>query len=340
MQPAGPVNSGQAALDLSLRQVLAPATMDLKGDRMEKIVIFGWGAQGRAQGLNLRDSGMDVSVMLRKESPRRADALKEKIGLITDGKAAAKGATIAAILIPDREQPSLYSDTLEPGLPGGAAILFAHGFAVHYKEIKPRPDLDVILVGPMAPGQAVREDFEAGKGVACAIAVAQDATGRAKERALAYAKAICRSGPFLETTFAEEVESDLFAEQAVLCGGIPELIRAAFDTLTSAGISKEMAYFSCLKELSWLGPALARMGIAGMRREISETARYGALTRGTRVIDDHVRRTLAQVMSEIRSGKFFAELKQKPNVREIFLSMAREDDDHPIEGAHREQSSS
>jgi len=269
---------------------------------------MGFGAQGRAQALNLRDSGLDVGILLRPESPRLPSAKALGFEPMTDPAEAARQAQTAAILLPDSEQPRFYKEVLEPNLPEGAAVAFAHGFCVHYGRIKPRPDLDVIMAAPLAHGDLMRSEYEAGGSVPCVIAVAQDATGRARQRLGDYARAICRRGPFIESTFAEEVETDLFAEQAVLCGGVPELVRAAFDTLVQAGYDERIAYVSCLRELRAIVDLMLEGAIDGMRSRISDTARYGAITRGPRIIGENVRAELKRVLDEIRSGEFAEEM--------------------------------
>lgn len=305
----------------------------------ESIVVFGFGAQGSAQALNLKDSGRRISVCLPPGSPRAAQVKEAGLMLQADAASAAKAAQIAALLIPDREQPPFYKESLEPNLPRNAALLFAHGFTVHYRQIVPRPDLDVILVAPMAQGEAVRGEFLAGAGAACLIAVAQDSTGRARERAIAYAKAMSRGGPFIDTTFAEEVESDLFAEQAVLCGGLPELVRAAFDTLVKKGCNPDIAYHCCLKELKAIVALLDRHAIAGMRLRISDTARYGAYTRGPRVIDEHARAELARILEEIRSGAFAREFtNDRQRAKAVMDEGAKRDGEHLIERIHKKYS--
>lgn len=297
------------------------------------IVVFGFGPQGRAQAKNLRDSGQLVSVFLRGGSPRSQEVREENLPLFTDPAKAAREAGIAALLIPDREQPAFYHDALAPHLPPGALLVFAHGFSLHYRQIAPRPDLDVVLVAPMAQGDAVRTVYPAG-GVPMLIAVAQDATGRARERACEYARAISPKGPLIDTTFEEEVETDLFAEQAVLCGGLPELVRAAFDTLVEKGYSPDIAYFCCLRELKAIVDVMDRHGIAGLHQRISDTARYGALTRGPRIIDENVRVRMRQALDEIRSGAFAKEcIEAKAAHIDEMLQRAK---DHPIEQAHRQ----
>jgi ketol-acid reductoisomerase len=305
----------------------------------EQVVVFGYGSQGSAQAQNLRDSGKNVRVFLRPTSPHIQEVKEAGIPVTTDAGKAAKQASIAAVLIPDGEQPKLYKQVLEPNLKPGAAIVFAHGFAIHYRRIVPRPDLDVLLVAPLGQGDTVRSDFVKGGGVPCIVAVAQDATGRALVRGHEYAKAISKTGPFIDTTFAEEVETDLFAEQAVLCGGVPELIRAAFETLVGAGYTPDVAYFSCLRELRAITKLLDRHSIAGMRKHISDTARFGAVTRGPRIIDDRTRRVLTGVLEEIRSGAFTQELDEErkkgfPNVRSRIETERR----HQLEKIHRRHS--
>ncbi len=274
------------------------------------IVVFGFGAQGKAQAKNLRDAGRNVAVSVRPESPHREEILAEGFSLIHDAHEAAAQCDIAALMIPDSAQPAFLNDYLAKTLRKGTAVIFAHGFNIHYKKIIPRNDLDVILVAPLGHGGAVREEFSAGGGVACALAVHQDATGRAWTIAEDYARGISKTGPFIKSTFAEETESDLFAEQAVLCGGMNALIRAAFDTLVAKGINPQIAYTSCLKEVRALANLLYDHGIDGARARISDTARYGDLTRGPRIIDDRVRATMETIFQEIRSGAFAKEFSE------------------------------
>jgi len=277
----------------------------------EKIVIFGFGAQGRVQAQNLKESGLNVTVCLRPESPRIEEVRKLGLACRTDPKEAASEASICALMLPDSQQAEFYSRILQKNLSPGAAILFAHGLAVHYGMIAPRKDLDVILVAPLAHGVAVREEFLAGSGVPCAVAVAQDFTGRALDRALFYAKGISKNGPFIKSTFREEVETDLFAEQAILCGGLPELIRASFEILVSNGYNPKIAYYSSLRELRPILSLMEKYGIEGMRRRISDTARFGAVTRGKRIVDSKTKTEMKNILSEIKSGKFIDELKKE-----------------------------
>lgn len=306
-----------------------------------RIIVFGFGAQGSAQALNLRDSGMSVGVFLRPESPRIAPAREAGLLVLTDPQKAAQTADIAVVLLPDGEQPAFYGQLLHRWLPRGALVVFAHGFGIHYRLITPREDLDVALVAPMAQGETVRADFVAGRGVPCLLAVHQDATGKAIGRARAYARGISKTGPCIDTTFQEEVESDLFAEQAVLCGGLPELVRAAFDTLIDNGYQESIAYYSCLRELRAIVRIMDQHGITGMRRRISDTARYGALTRGRRVIDSSVRKHMRVLLEEIRSGAFTQELLADRQAGHPALREAEDRDrEHPIEQAHKRLHSS
>ncbi|HEY4621799.1 MAG TPA: ketol-acid reductoisomerase, partial [Gaiellaceae bacterium] len=272
-----------------------------------KVAVLGYGAQGHAHALNLRDSGVEVEVGLREGSPSRAAA--EDAGL-TVGTVAevVRGAQLVSVLLPDQVQPSVYEEEVAPNLSPGAALLFAHGFNVHYGRIAPPAGHDVIMVAPKGPGHIVRRLFEEGFGTPALAAVAQDASGGAFELALAYAAGIgaARAG-IIETTFAEETETDLFGEQAVLCGGVTELIRAGFETLVEAGYSPEGAYYECLHEMKLIVDLIWEGGLAGMRYSISDTAEYGDLTRGPRVIDEHVRERMRELLADIQSGAFARE---------------------------------
>jgi ketol-acid reductoisomerase len=299
------------------------------------IVIFGYGQQGSAQSANLKDSGKNVSVFLRPESPHFSLAKKNGIPLITDACKAASCADIAVILIPDTEQPRFWKE-IENSLPGGSTVIFAHGFNIHYRQIIPRADLDVVLVAPLSHAKALRDDFLSSRGVPCLIAVAQDATGNAKKTALDYAGGISRGGPFIETSVAEEVETDLFAEQAVLCGGLFELIRAGFDTLVKKGYNPDIAYFCCLKEVRALANLVFDHGISGTREKISGTALFGDLTRGPRIIDKHVRSEMNKILDEIRRGRFTEELLHDSRQgNHLLLKLFEKDKRHPIEEMHR-----
>ena len=301
----------------------------------KQIVVFGFGAQGSAQARNLKDSGEKAKVFLRATSPRIEEIKKANIPFLTDMKQAAAEAEIAVILLSDGEQPLLWRE-IEPSLPKNAAVIFAHGFNIHYKQIIPRADLDIILVAPLAQGDTLRSDFAEGKSTPCLIAIAQDATGSAKKTAFDYARAIAKDGPFIETTFAEETETDLFAEQAVLCGGLFSLIRTAFDTLVEKGYNPDIAYFCCLKEVRALANLIHENGIGGARERISDTALYGDLTRGPRIIDNHVRDEMKKILGEIKSGEFKEELlKDRKNQNPLLRRLLKQDNEHLIERMHR-----
>jgi ketol-acid reductoisomerase len=269
-----------------------------------KVAVIGYGSQGHAHALNLRDSGVDVEVGLRTGSPSWTKAEEDGLTVRTVAEAVA-GAQLVAILLPDQVQPQVWRDEIEPNLAPGAAVLFAHGFNVHYGRIAAAPGHDVIMVAPKGPGHIVRRIFEQGYGTPALVAVAQDASGRGLELALSYGTAIGagRAG-MIETTFLEETETDLFGEQAVLCGGVTELIRLGFETLVEAGYQPEIAYYECLHELKLIVDLIYEGGLAGMRYSISDTAEYGDLTRGPRVVDEHVRENMRRVLADIREGGF------------------------------------
>jgi len=269
----------------------------------KRIAILGYGSQGRAHALNLKDSGHDVVMGLRPGGDSWAKAEADGLS-VQEPAAAAKGAAVAAFLTPDLTQAELYSSILD-NLDQGAAILFAHGFNIHYKQIEPRADLDVILIAPKGPGGLVRRQYEEGHGVPCLVAVAQDSSGNALKLALAYAQGIggARAG-VIETTFAEETETDLFGEQAVLCGGATELVVAGFETLVKAGYQPEVAYYECMHELKLIVDLLHEGGLKKMHEFISETAAYGDLVSGPRVVDTHVRDNMQEILDEIRDGTF------------------------------------
>ena len=272
-----------------------------------KVAVIGYGSQGHAHALNLRDSGVDVEVGLRPGSPSRAVA--EEAGLAVGTPAeAASGAQVVSLLLPDQVQPTVYEVEVAPNLEPSAALLFAHGFNVHYGRIQPPAEHDVIMVAPKGPGHIVRRLFEEGFGTPAVVAVAQDASGGAFDLALAYGTGIgaARAG-MIETTFAEETETDLFGEQAVLCGGVTELIRAGFETLVGAGYQPEVAYYECLHELKLIVDLIYEGGLSGMRYSVSDTAEFGDLTRGPKVIDEHVRQNMRNLLADIRSGAFAEE---------------------------------
>jgi ketol-acid reductoisomerase len=269
-----------------------------------KVAVVGYGSQGHAHALNLHDSGVQVEVGLRPDSSSKQAAEDAGLTVSTVGDAV-QGAQIVSILLPDQVQPDVYEAEIAPNLAPGAALLFAHGFNVHYGRIAPPEGHDVIMVAPKGPGHIVRRLFAEGYGTPALVAVAQDASGRALDLSLAYAAGIgaTRAG-VIETTFVEETESDLFGEQAVLCGGVTELIRLGFETLVEAGYQPEIAYYECLHELKLIVDLIYEGGLAGMRYSVSDTAEYGDLTRGPQVIDDHVRDNMRKLLSDIREGSF------------------------------------
>jgi ketol-acid reductoisomerase len=280
---------------------------DLSIIRSLRVAIIGYGSQGHAHANNLKDSGVDVSVGLRSASPSVDKA--KKAGLVVKGiEDAVDAADIVMLLAPDEHQARLYRDQIEPNLRQGAVLAFAHGFNIHFQQIEPRADLDVIMVAPKGPGHLVRSTFTQGAGVPSLIAVYQDASGRSRETALSYASANGggRAG-IIETTFREETETDLFGEQAVLCGGTTALVQAGFETLVEAGYAPEMAYFECLHELKLIVDLMYEGGIANMRYSISNTAEYGDLTRGPRIITDETRQEMRRILGEIQNGEFARE---------------------------------
>ena len=269
----------------------------------ERIAVLGYGSQGRAHALNLRDSGYEVAVGLRPGGKTSATAENDGFAVQTFEQAV-DGAGLIAFLTPDMVQAEIYSRIL-PYIPLQATILFAHGFNIHYGRIKPRDDLDVVLIAPKGPGDLVRRQYEAGRGVPCLMAVHQDVTGRAQARALAYANGLGGTrGGVLSTTFAEETETDLFGEQAVLCGGLSELIVRGFETLVEAGYQPEVAYFECMHEVKLIVDLLHEGGLAKMHEFVSETAKYGDLTSGPKVVDDHTTEKMRGVLRDIQDGTF------------------------------------
>jgi ketol-acid reductoisomerase len=302
----------------------------------ERIAVLGYGSQGRAHALNLRDSGYDVVVGLRPGGKTTAKAERDGFSVKTPAEAA-KGAGLVAFLAPDMAQGQLYKD-VEPQLKKGATLLFAHGFNIHYKQIQPRADLDVVLVAPKGPGDLVRRQYEQGRGVPCLMAVAQDATGKAQARALAYAHGIGGTrGGVLATTFGEETETDLFGEQAVLCGGATELVVRGFQTLVEAGYQPEVAYFECMHELKLIVDLLHEGGLKKMHQFVSDTAKYGDLTRGPRIIDEHVRKNMRQVLKEVQDGTFAKQwIDENKAGQPNYKRLLQEDLDQGIEKVGRE----
>jgi len=299
----------------------------------KNIVIFGFGSQGHAHALNLKDSGLNVRVALKADSPSVAKAKMGGLEVFTDNTEAAKWADVAMVVIPDEGQKELYDKHLKDNLKKGAALFFAHGFNIHFKRIVPRADLDVILIAPKGPGHLVRDQYKEGKGVPCLIAVEQNASGKAKEIGLAYAQGIggTRAG-VIETTFKEECETDLFGEQVVLCGGLTSLIQNGFETLVNAGYQPEVAYFECLHEVKLIVDLIYAGGIANMRYSISNTAEYGDLTRGPRVVDGHARHEMEKILKEIQSGAFAKEfIEENETGQANFNRLRKTGESHPIE---------
>lgn len=285
------------------------ADLDRDPIRSRKVAVFGYGAQGRAQARNLKDAGLSVRVALRPESASRQQAEADGLTILTPEEAA-DWADVVVMLVPDTVQADVYERVLAGRLRKGAALVFAHGYAVHFGHLQPRADLDVLMVAPLGIGEQVRATFERGAGVPALVAVHQDATGEGWPVALAYAGAggHGRAG-VMETSFAEETETDLFAEQAVLVGGMSELIRAAFETLVEAGYSEEVAYFCCLHEVKLIADLVHVRGLAGMRESISEVADLGALQQGPKIIGSESRRAMRDALDEIRSGRFDRDLQ-------------------------------
>ncbi len=303
----------------------------------EPVAVIGYGSQGRAHALNLRDSGEDVRVGLYPTS-KSVERAKEDGVRVMDVADAVKEASVVMILTPDAGQAKLYRESIEKHLRKGAMLMFAHGFSIHFGQIKPEPDVDVAMIAPKGPGHLVRSTYVQGQGVPALLAVHQDATGRAHERALAYARALgAGRAAILETTFKEETETDLFGEQAVLCGGISTLIKTGFETLVEAGYQPELAYFEVLHEMKLIVDLMYRGGLGFMRYSVSDTAEYGDYVSGPRVIDDHVRKQMRKVLTEIQDGSFAERwLDENSNGREGFLAMRRKDADHQIEKVGRE----
>jgi ketol-acid reductoisomerase len=305
---------------------------DLSALEGRKVAIIGYGSQGHAHALNLKDSGIDVRVGLYEGSPSRAKA--EAAGLTVKTVAeAADEADVIMILLPDTKQKSVYEKEILPALREGKALFFAHGFNIHFGQIKPPPGVDVMMVAPKGPGHLVRRTYEEKIGTPALIAIQQDATGKAHDIALAYAKGIgaTRAG-VLETTFKEETETDLFGEQAVLCGGVSELIKAGFETLTRAGYQPEVAYFECMHELKLIVDLLYEGGFKYMRYSVSDTAEYGDYTRGKRVIGDAARAEMERILAEIQSGEFAKEwIAENEHGAQNFLEERERQQDHKIE---------
>ena len=297
-----------------------------------KVAVIGFGSQGHAHALNLKDSGVDVVVGLRDGSARAQMASDAGLKVV-DPETAAEWADVVMMLVPDQVQPDVYRDVIAPRLTAGDALLFAHGFSIHFGFISPPPDVDVAMVAPKGPGHLVRRQFVEGSGVPTLVAVHQDPTGRALDLALSYAHALggTRAG-VIETTFGDETETDLFGEQVILCGGVDALIQSAFTTLTDAGYAPEMAYFEVLHELKLIVDLLFEGGIEWMRHSVSDTAEYGDVTRGPRIVTDDTQAAMRDILEEIRSGAFAREWMAEYRAGAPNLTAAREAiHDHPVE---------
>jgi ketol-acid reductoisomerase len=298
----------------------------------KRVAVIGFGSQGHAHALNLKESGADVVVGLRKSGSSWGRAVESGVRVLPTAEACAE-AQVIMVLTPDETQAAIYRADIAPHLSAGKALGFAHGFNIHFHQILPPPEVDVFMVAPKSPGHLVRRMYQQGAGVPGLIAIHQDATGKARETALAYAKGIgCTRAGVIETTFQEETETDLFGEQVVLCGGVSELIRAGFDTLVQAGYQPEIAYFECLHELKLIVDLIYEGGISRMRYSISDTAEYGDLTRGKRVITEETRREMKRILGEIQDGVFAREwLLENQAGRPVFSAVREREANHLIE---------
>ena len=305
---------------------------DLKVLKGKRIAIIGYGIQGRAQALNLRDSSIDVIVSQRPGGVHYDQAIEDGFKPLSASEASAQSDLIQ-ILTQDTLQAKIYREDVTPHLKEGKALIFSHGFNIHFKQIVPPRHVDVFMIAPKGPGSLVRQLFVEGKGVPCLLAIFQDFTGKARQLALAHAKAIggTRAG-VIETTFKEETETDLFGEQSVLCGGVSALVKAAFETLVEAGYQPELAYFECLHELKLIVDMIYDGGIQGMRKRVSDTAKYGDITRGPRIIDGSVRQRMKEILKEIQSTAFAKEwIAEDAAGRPRFNELMKKDDNHMIE---------
>ena len=305
---------------------------DLKVLKGKKVAIIGFGSQGHAQALNLRDSGVDVVVSEMPGTDNYEAAKKYGFKPVAAADAA-KAAQVVQILTQDHVQAQLYENDLKPHMAAGKTLLFSHGFNIHFGQIVPDPKIDVVMVAPKGPGHLVRAEYEKGAGVPCLVAVEQDASGKALKTALAYAKGIgaTRAG-VLETTFREETETDLFGEQCVLCGGVSELVKAGFDTLVEAGYAPEIAYFECMHELKLIVDLFYQGGLNYMRYSVSDTAEFGDYTRGPRIITEETRDEMRQILYEVQSGEFAREwILENQARRPVFNALRRQEAAHPIE---------
>ncbi len=301
------------------------------------VAIIGYGSQGHAHSLNLKDSGVQVVVGLRAESSSVAKAREHGLEVLDPADAASAG-DVVMMLVPDELHHDVWENSVKDGIAPGNMLMFGHGFSIHYGEVVPPPDVDVTLVAPKGPGHLVRRQYLEGSGVPGLVAVHQDPSGQALQLALAYAKGIgCTRGGVIDTSFKDETETDLFGEQAVLCGGVTELVRAGYETLTQAGYDPRLAYFECLHELKLIVDLMYEKGIAGMRYSISNTAEYGDLTRGQRVISDATREAMKKILSDIQSGDFAREwIAENRAGQENFKRMREEQSRHQVEVVGKE----
>ncbi|MEK6263254.1 MAG: ketol-acid reductoisomerase [Clostridium sp.] len=311
------------------------ANLELLKDK--KVAVVGYGSQGHAHALNLKESGVNVVVGLYKGSKSWDKAMEAGLEVLEVAEAT-KCSNVIMILAPDEMQSKIYKESIQPNLKPGDALVFAHGFNIHFNQITPPENVDVFMVAPKGPGHLVRRVYQEGKGVPALIAVYQDYSGRAKEFALAYAKGIgATKAGVLETTFKEETETDLFGEQAVLCGGVTELIKAGFDTLTNAGYQKEIAYFECLHELKLIVDLLYEGGFENMRYSVSDTAEYGDYMVGKRIINQDTRKEMAKVLAEIQNGEFARDWLMENQInRPNFSAIKRIELEHPLVGVGKE----
>jgi ketol-acid reductoisomerase len=308
------------------------ADADLSVLDSKTVAILGYGSQGHAHALNLKESGVEVVVGLRPESASRADAEAAGLEVLDTAEAASRG-DVVMVLLPDERQAEIWESEIRDGIADGNLLMFAHGFSIHFGQIEPPPGVDVGMVAPKGPGHLVRRQFTEGRGVPCLMAVHQDETGSARELVLAYASGIGggRAG-IIETTFKDECETDLFGEQSVLCGGATELVRAGFETLVEAGYDPRLAYFECLHELKLIVDLMYEQGISGMRHSISNTAEYGDMTRGPRVIGEETRAAMREILEDIQSGEFAKEwIAENRAGGENFDRLRSEQADHQIE---------
>ena len=301
------------------------------------VAILGYGSQGHAHALNLKESGADVVVGLREDSSSVEKAHGDGLEVLSIADAASRG-DVVMVLLPDEKQAEIWQAEIADGIAPGNLLLFAHGFSIHFGQIEPSSEVDVGMVAPKSPGHLVRRQFKDGNGVPGLVAIHQDATGGARDMVLAYAKGIgCTRAGVIETSFREETETDLFGEQAVLCGGVTELVRAGYETLVDAGYDPRLAYFECLHELKLIVDLMYENGISGMRYSISNTAEYGDLTRGKRIITDETRQSMKTILGEIQSGEFAKEwIAENRAGQENFQRMREEEQHHQVEEVGKE----